>query len=309
MSTRPIERLEQLRLAIIRILRVPLCCLPGVPRHGRRAGLFSGFVLSAEAEENTLSPHPPTIKIMIVDRNKLGCEGLTKLILDQPGLQVVGEAGNGPDACALAKREQPDVILLDLDLVTEDGLDILPGLLGSSRESRVLVLAHRADREAQRKAMLLGAMGVIRMEEGIAVLCKAIEKVHEGEVWYDRAEMGGMLREILQSGNRKESDPVAVNIATLTAREHEVVGLISEGLKNKDIGEKLFISETTVRHHLTSIFDKLEVSNRLELIIFAFSEGLASLPDHGQYHGNGHGMASEVWHQTRANDSNARHVQ
>jgi len=233
-----------------------------------------------------LSPNPPTVKIMIVDRNKLGREGLTKLILDQPGLQVVAEAEDCADGCPLAALKQPDVILLDLDLVTENGLDVLPGLLGSSRESRVLVLAHRADREAQRKAMLLGAMGVIGMGEGIEVLTKAIEKVHEGEVWYNRAEMGGILKEILQNINRKRSDPVAVNIATLTAREHEVIHLISDGLRNKEIGEKLFISETTVRHHLSSIFDKLEVSNRLELIIFAFSEGLASLPDHGQYRGN-----------------------
>jgi two-component system, NarL family, nitrate/nitrite response regulator NarL len=238
-----------------------------------------------------LIPNPPTIKIMIVDRNKLDREGLAKLILDQPGLRVVAEAEDCADGCRLAALKRPDVILLDLDLVTENGLDALPCLLDSSRESRVLVLAHRADREAQRKATLLGAMGVIGMGEGIEVLTKAIEKVHDGEVWYDRAEMGLILREILQNNNFKRSDPVAVNIATLTAREREVIHLISDGLRNKEIGEKLFISETTVRHHLSSIFDKLEVSNRLELIIFAFSEGLASLPDPGQYRGSSHDSA------------------
>ena len=241
-----------------------------------------------------MSVQPPTIRIMIVDRYELVREGLTKLILDRPGFQLVAEAGNGPNACSLAQREQPDVILLALDLVTENGLDILPGLLSSARESRVLVLTHVADREEHRKAMLLGAMGIVKKEESSEVLFKAIEKVHAGEVWYDRSQMGTMLRDIVRNGKAKKSDPTADNIATLTNREHEVIALVSKGLKNKGIGERLFISETTVRHHLTSVFDKLGVSNRLELIIFAFSHGLATLPGNGQYHGNGHGKGHEA---------------
>ena len=241
-----------------------------------------------------MSVHPPTIKIMIVDRYKLFREGLTRLILDKPGFQLVAEAENGPDACSLAEREQPDVILLALDLVTEKGLDILPFLLNSAKSSRVLLLTHVADREEHRKAMLLGAMGVVKKEESVEVLFKAIEKVHDGEVWYDRSQMGNMLRDLARNANGKKSDPTAENIASLTAREHEVIALVSKGLKNKAIGEKLFISETTVRHHLTSVFEKLGVSNRLELIIFAFSEGLAVLPGNGTYQGNGHGRAASL---------------
>lgn len=267
----------------------------GIHEGGARTplGRFVGKSAKADKEhrENMMSVHPPTIKIMMVDRYKLVREGLTKLILDQPGFELVAEAENGPDACALAEREQPDVILLALDLVTENGLDILPGLLSSSKRSRVLVLTHVADREEHRKAMLLGAMGVVKKEESVTVLFKAIEKVHEGEVWYDRAQMGNMLRDMARNGNGKKSDPTAEKIALVTHREHEVIALVSKGLKNKAIGEKLFISETTVRHHLTSVFEKLGVSNRLELIILAFSEGLAVLPGNGQYQGNGHGKS------------------
>jgi two-component system, NarL family, nitrate/nitrite response regulator NarL len=120
-------------------------------------------------------------------------------------------------------------------------------------------------------------------ESGSEVLFKAIEKVQTGEIWYDRSKMGGVFRDILQTANGRNVNPIVAKIETLTPREHEVIALVSRGLKNKDIGERLFISETTVRHHLTSVFEKLEVSNRLELIIFAFSQGLARLPSNVIY--------------------------
>jgi len=200
------------------------------------------------------------------------------LVAGNPVFQVVAEADNGADAFLLAEREQPDVILLALDLGAERGLDILPGLLATSRSTRVLVLTHVEDPEEHRKAMILGAMGVVQKDVGVEVFFKAIEKVHAGEIWYDRSKMGSVLRDMLQNSNGKKPDPLAVKIARLTPREHEVIALVSEGLKNKVIGERLFISETTVRHHLTSVFEKLGVSNRLELILFAFGQGLASLP-------------------------------
>jgi DNA-binding CsgD family transcriptional regulator len=106
--------------------------------------------------------------------------------------------------------------------------------------------------------------------------------------------MGGVLRDIVRNARAKKEDPTAIKVASLTRREHEVIGLISKGLKNREIGTRLFISETTVRHHLTSVFEKLGVSNRLELIIFAFSQGLASLPENDQSHGNRGGQSSGV---------------
>lgn len=227
------------------------------------------------------------IRIMMVDRHKLVRQGVRMLVAGNPIFQVVAEADNGADAFLLAEREHPDVILLGLDLGAERGLDILPGLLNTSRSPRVLVLTHVEDPEEHRKAMVLGAMGVVQKDVDVEVLFKAIEKVHAGEAWYDRSKMGSVLRDMLQNGNGKKPDPLAVKIAGLTPREHEVIALVSEGLKNKVIGEKLFISETTVRHHLTKVFEKLGVSNRLELILFAFGQGLASLPDKSQNNNGG----------------------
>jgi len=109
-------------------------------------------------------------------------------------------------------------------------------------------------------------------------LMKAIEKVFEGEVWYDRTKMGSVFTDMLSSGKQKDVSSDEAKIAMLTERELEVINLIALGLKNKAIGEKLFISETTVRHHLTSVFGKLGVGSRLELIIYAFKHGLARMP-------------------------------
>lgn len=227
------------------------------------------------------------IRIMMVDRHKLVRQGVLMLVAGNPVFRVVAEADNGADAIRLAEREQPDVILLGLDLGAQTGLDVLPGLLATSKPPRVLVLTHVEDPEEHRKAMVLGAVGVVQKDVGAEVLFKAIEKVHAGEIWYDRSKMGSVLRDMLQNGNGKRLDPLAVKIAGLTPREHQVIALVSEGLKNKVIGERLFISETTVRHHLTKVFEKLGVSNRLELILFAFGQGLASLPVKSQNNGGG----------------------
>ena len=239
---------------------------------------------SLRSKENMMSAPASSqpIRIMMVDRQKLVRQGVRMLFAGNPVFQFVAEADNGKDAFLLAEREQPDVVLLALDLGAESGLDILPGLLTTSRSPRVLVLTHVEDPEEHRRAMVLGAMGVVQKNVDVEVLFKAIEKVHAGEIWYDRSKMGRVLRDMLQNGNGKRPDPLAVKIACLTPREHQVIALVSEGLKNKVIGEKLFISETTVRHHLTKVFEKLGVSNRLELILFAFGQGLASLPDKSQ---------------------------
>jgi two-component system nitrate/nitrite response regulator NarL len=229
------------------------------------------------------------IRIMMVDRDKFGREGFRLLILNKPRFKVIGEIDTAAEALLFAKKAQPHIILLELDLGDGKGLEVLPLLLEVSPRSRVLVLTHSCDGEAHRRAMLLGAMGVVQKDMGSEVLFKAIEKVHAGEIWYDRLKMGDVLRDILRSTKEPFSDPIAAKIATITRREREVIGFVSLGLKNKDIGDRLFISETTVRHHLTSVFEKLDVSNRLELLIFAFSEGLASLPATAAGSANGRG--------------------
>jgi DNA-binding NarL/FixJ family response regulator len=195
------------------------------------------------------------------------------LIESRQGLVVIGEATNSTDALALAAREQPHIILLDLDLGDENGLDLLPHLLAAG-QARVLILTGVRDAEEHRQAIRQGAMGLVLKEQAPEVLLKAIEKVHAGEVWLDRAMLANVLSEMVVGGTRPASVRAA-RMNTLTQREHGVITLVAEGLKNKQISERLSITETTVRHHLTSIFAKLGVESRLELVIFAHRHGLS----------------------------------
>jgi two-component system, NarL family, nitrate/nitrite response regulator NarL len=227
------------------------------------------------------------IRVLLVDDHAVVRSGLRMLVESRSGLKVAGEAANRAEALAVAKREQPDVILLDLDMNNDNGLNFLPQLLATAERARVLILTGVRDPDAYSQAIRLGASGLLLKEKAADVLIKAIEKVHAGEVWFDRSMIGNVLTEMSRAdGTRSMSsrltemsrDPEAAKIATLTEREREVSALIGEGLKNKQIASRLFISETTVRHHLTSIFDKLGVSDRLELIIYTFQHGLAKPP-------------------------------
>jgi len=215
------------------------------------------------------------ITVLIVDDHAVVRAGLRMLIDQDPGMKVTGVAGNRAEALDAAASTQPDVIILDIVLGDEDGLSFLPELRQVARNARVLVLTGLRSSESQRQAMRAGAMGVVLKDHAAEVLIKAIEKVHSGEVWLDRLTMGRVLQEISEE---KQSNPDREKIDTLTERERQVVGLVGEGLKNKQIAARLFISETTVTHHLSSVFSKLEVSDRLELVVYAFRHGLAKLP-------------------------------
>jgi DNA-binding NarL/FixJ family response regulator len=200
------------------------------------------------------------------------------LIEQESCLRVVGEAGDLSTAVQLAAREHPDIILLDLDMGGQSGLDILPDLLASASEARVLVLTGIRDAKVHRDAIRRGALGVVAKEQAAEVLLKAIKKVQAGEAWLDRMTMGHVLAEIRSRNALEGADPEKAKIAALSNREREVLDLVSEGLKNQEIGERLFISDHTVRHHISAIFAKLDVSGRLELILYAYRHRLAKPP-------------------------------
>ena len=216
------------------------------------------------------------ITIMIVDDHVVIRSGLRMLIEHDQQMQVIAQAGNKSEALERAESERPDVIILDLVLGDDDGLAFLPELCQASPSSRVLVLTGVQNPDAHRRAIRRGAMGIVLKEHAADQLLKAIKKVNDGEVWIERSMMGSMIQEFNKPAM---VDPEVAKIESLTDREREVIALIGEGLKNKQVGERLFISETTVTHHLSSVFSKLEVSDRLELIIYAFRHGLAKMPE------------------------------
>ncbi len=216
------------------------------------------------------------IRVVLVDDHAVVRTGLTLIIEKHDDLRVIGEAATREEALALVVAEQPDIILLDLDLGEDSGLKMIPELAESAPESRIIALTGLRDPKILRDAVKLGAMGIVKKEEAASDIIQAIREVEKGSAWLDRSMMGQVLSDIVATKIKK--DPEADRIATLTDREREVVGLVGEGLKSKDVAERLFISETTVRHHLTSIFSKLEVSDRVELMLFSYRNGLAKAP-------------------------------
>ncbi len=225
-----------------------------------------------------VTPATKPIRILLVDDHAVVRAGLRLIVQSREGMTIVGEAGNRDDALSLADSEHPDIILLDLDLGGDSGMTLIADLIAAAGEARIIILTGLRDPEAHRQAVLLGAMGIVKKEKAAEVLITAIERVHQGEAWLDPSLMAGVLTEVTRSSRGRKTDPEADKIAALTNREREVIALVGEGIKSKEIAGRLFISETTVRHPLTSIFDKLGVADRVELLIYAYRHGLASPP-------------------------------
>jgi len=218
------------------------------------------------------------IRIEVVDDHVVVRSGLKLLVESHPGLAVVAEAGTIRDAVAAAERERPDLVLLDLSLGRESGIDAVSQLKIAAPGVRVLVLTGITDEDAHEEAIRRGASGVVLKESAGDTLLKAIETVHAGEVWLKRTVTARLLRELGGPTAATVPDPQQARIATLTPREREVVVLLARGLRNREIAAQLHLSEATVRHHLTSIFGKLDTPDRLTLVIYAFEHGLASPP-------------------------------
>jgi DNA-binding NarL/FixJ family response regulator len=217
------------------------------------------------------------VRILLVDDHAIIRAGLRMLIEKRPDFQVVGEADNRADALRLVQEQHPDVTLLDVDLGQENGIDFLSEILqvGQS-DAKVLLLTGLNDRDAHSRAVRSGALGVVLKERAPEVLLQAIQKVHQGEVWLERTMVATALTGMWRDSPQQEVDPEASKIAELTEREYEVIMLVAQGLKNQQIADRLFVSEPTVRRHLSSIFTKLDVADRLDLVVYAFQHGLAT---------------------------------
>ena len=225
-----------------------------------------------------MEPSPQKIRLLIVDDQLIVREGLRLLIENHAGINVVGMASTHSEALEILARETIDLIVLNLELGGESALAFIPELREGAKTAPILVLTGVRDSATHQQAVQLGAMGVVLKKDAADRLLKAIEKVYQGEVWLDRLTLGNLLSQLSSRGETL-LDPEKKKIASLTDRERQVVALISQGLKNKQIAARLFISQTTVTHHLSSIYSKLGVSDRVELVVYAFANKLAKIPE------------------------------
>jgi two-component system nitrate/nitrite response regulator NarL len=211
-----------------------------------------------------------TIRILVADDHAIFREGLRKLLEGSGDVQIVGEASNGNECIKMIVELKPDILLLDLRMPEKDGLGLLEEINFESVSTRVIVLTAAEDDRDVVRAMRLGARGVVLKQSASDLLLKSIRKVHEGEVWLDNritADVIEAFKRSAEAGQRHEK-PV------LSDREMEIVQLVAQGFGNREIGEKLFISEQTVKNHVHNIFDKLGLSARLELALYAIHHRL-----------------------------------
>jgi DNA-binding NarL/FixJ family response regulator len=212
-----------------------------------------------------------TIRVALLDDHTLFRDGLRRLLDTEPDIDMVAEAKSGAEIFPLIEREQPDLLLLDLNLQNESGLDLLPRLLEQFPQLKILVLTASIDQEDRVNSIKLGAKGVVLKYAASENLIKSIRKVAEGEMWVDHETTKKLFEELADKRGPKAESPLDL----LTDREREVTALVGEGMRNKEIADRLFISERTVKTHISNIFQKLDLSDRLELALFAINQGLA----------------------------------
>jgi two-component system, NarL family, nitrate/nitrite response regulator NarL len=213
---------------------------------------------------------PSTIRLLLVSRHTLIRTALVRLMTGHGGVVLVGDVGTRPQALAVAAQHMPDVIVFEPHPDTDLWLDAIgPLITAAGVQSRVLVLTALTDPDLHRQALRHGARGILDLDHPPETLFRAIQHVHDGDVWMDRRLLTDLVKSVAGAPTAERA-----RIDSLTAREREVVRLVSEGLKNKQIAERLSIADVTVRHHLTSVFAKLQVADRLSLVVFAFHQGL-----------------------------------
>jgi DNA-binding NarL/FixJ family response regulator len=214
------------------------------------------------------------VRIVIADDHPIFRDGLRRLLESEPDLKVIGEAPDGAEAVRLVRQLKPDILLLDLAMPRQPGLEALRDLsTGSPNSVRVILLTAAAEKSQIVEALQLGARGVVLKDSATQLLLKAIHTVMSGEYWVGRESVSNLvqyLRTLVQSSGEEARQKKF----GLTPRELEIVSTVVAGYSNKEIAEYCKISEDTVKHHLSNIFDKLGVSTRLELALFAVNQSL-----------------------------------
>lgn len=218
------------------------------------------------------------IKVLLLDDQTIVRAGIRLLLEKSPGIKVVAEAGSSAEAISLMKEKQPDILLTELFRDESEGLSYISELAALTAQTRLVVLTSVTDSELHYRAIQLGAMGLVLKSKDPETLYKAIEKVHLGEAWLDRSTIAKVLSRRSRPAREDGLLTESTKIGNLTRRERDIVTLVAQGLKNKQIADHLAISDITVRHHLTSVFNKLDVSDRFELIIYAYKNGLSNIP-------------------------------
>lgn len=214
------------------------------------------------------------IRVIIADDHELIREGIKQILELESDIEVVGQVSNGEEAFIMANELEPDIVLLDINMPKLNGIETLRRFKDLGLKSKIIILTIHEDREYILKTLKIGAYGYILKDTDADSLIKGIRAVARGEKYIQPS-----VSELVNGSSKldKEESNNIKKINSLTKREYEVLMLIAEGLNNRDIAEKLFISEKTVKNHVSSIFKKLDLNDRVQATIFAYKNNIKKL--------------------------------
>ena len=220
-----------------------------------------------------LTDKPELVKVLIADDDPIVRHAVRSVLDVAGGFSVIGEAEDGKVATELVAKIGPDVLLLDLLMPNLPGLEALRAIMSAGVEVRIVLLCSAISTKQVLEALQLGARGVV-LKGKVAELIPALDAVMKGRYWIEGQDVSNVVQVVQQLTETVRQQASPTNRFSLTARELEIIGLITQGCMNRDIANTLSITEETVKRHLTNIFNKVGMSNRLELALFAIEHGL-----------------------------------
>jgi len=221
-----------------------------------------------------------SITVLVVDEQNLFRDGIENLLTAQPDMTVVGCSDTTSGAVEQIRKSHPDICLLGWPASSANSQKIFHAIQDSKVPTRVIILANDDLKEDFFEAVRQGCSGVVPKQTSTELLLKSIRKVQAGELWLDRKTTADVIRRLSKKGTTPAAAAAGARLgireqgAALSTREREIVVLVAQGFKNKEMAERMFISEQTVKNHLHNIFDKLGVSDRLELALYAIHHNL-----------------------------------
>jgi DNA-binding NarL/FixJ family response regulator len=210
-----------------------------------------------------------SIRLVLADDHRMILDGLERILCQEPDFEVLACCRDGEETLCAVRQHRPDILILDIVMPGKDGLEVLRELHKSALPTRVVLLTAGLDEESALEAIRLGVVGMVLKEMAVPMLIQCVRKVYAGDQWLERRSISRVLDKLLQR------EAAAREIAKiLTPREIEIVRLVANGLRNKEIADTLAISEGTVKIHLHRSYEKLQVDSRIELLRYVHAKGL-----------------------------------
>ena len=221
---------------------------------------------------------PGVIRVLLIDDQNLFRDGIANLLSSQAGIEVAACADTATVAIEAIRKLRPDIALMGWPASSVNSHKVFAAVQETKFHTRVIMLIDEESKEDFVEAVRQGCCGMLARQTSTELLVKSIRKVHAGEFWLDRTTTAEVIRRLAKKGAGNANAGARLGLreqsGALSTREREIVVLVAQGFKNKEMAERMFISEQTVKNHLHNIFDKLGVSDRLELALYAIHNNL-----------------------------------